>query len=56
MFFLVYYDLDSKIEKAKLIGDERNLIEYLDAVLKSKEKELFIVISKEIEQTEAWKN
>lgn len=55
MFYLVYYDLDSKVEKAKLIGNEESLIEYLDNVLQSKEKELFIVISKEIEQNQEWK-
>jgi hypothetical protein len=53
--FQVYYDLDSKSDRSKLIGDEEKLRQYLDSLLKSKDKELFIVVGREVFETESWK-
>ena len=47
--------MDSKADRSKLIGNENKLREYLDIQLKSKEKELFIIVSKEVLETESWK-
>ena len=52
----IYYDLDSKSDKIKPIGSEEKLLSYLDKLLKSKENELFVVVTKEVQETESWKN
>jgi hypothetical protein len=51
----LYYDLDSKADKAKLIGDEEKLQNYLENIVKSKDKELFLIVSNSIERHECWK-
>ena len=47
--------MDSKQEKAKLIGNEEQLREHLGALLMCKDKELFIVVKKDAEQMSSWK-
>lgn len=40
---------------AKLIGDEDKLREYLASQLKAQNKELFVIVKKEVAETESWK-
>lgn len=49
-----FYNLDSKLEAAQLIGRSSDLIAYLKEQLDSKEKELFVVVSKEVEEKQLW--
>lgn len=41
-----YYNLDSKLNSPKCIGDEENFIKYLQDQMKSNDKELFLVFPK----------
>uniref|UniRef100_A0A023FCU3 Josephin-2 n=2 Tax=Triatoma infestans TaxID=30076 RepID=A0A023FCU3_TRIIF len=50
----VYYNLDSKLDAPNVIGQETELKSYLREQLDSKEKELFIVVSKHVEETHLW--
>ncbi|XP_071548398.1 josephin-2-like isoform X1 [Panulirus ornatus] len=50
----IYYNLDSKLETPEIIGKEQELINYLREELKNKDKELFIVVTQEVEQTRGW--
>ncbi|KAK7066368.1 Josephin-1 [Halocaridina rubra] len=50
----VYYNLDSKLEAPEIIGKEQELINYLREELKNKDKELFLVVTQEVEQTREW--
>ncbi|XP_026749456.1 josephin-2 [Galleria mellonella] len=49
-----FYNLDSKLDAPQLIGRSSDLIAYLKEQLDSKEKELFIVVSKEVEEKQLW--
>ncbi|KAJ8722955.1 hypothetical protein PYW07_004135 [Mythimna separata] len=49
-----FYNLDSKLEAPQLIGRSSDLIAYLKEQLDSKEKELFVVVSKEVEEKQLW--
>ncbi|CAH0406691.1 unnamed protein product [Chilo suppressalis] len=49
-----FYNLDSKLEVPQLIGRSSDLIAYLKEQLDSKEKELFVVVSKEVEEKQLW--
>ncbi|XP_004921597.1 josephin-2 [Bombyx mandarina] len=49
-----FYNLDSKLDSPQLIGRSCDLIAYLKEQLDSKEKELFIVVSKEVEEKQLW--
>ncbi|CAG9095678.1 hypothetical protein JYU34_007089 [Plutella xylostella] len=51
-----FYNLDSKLEAPQLIGRSNDLIAYLKEQLDSKEKELFIIVSKEVEEKQLWMN
>lgn len=46
-----FYNLDSKINKPKLIGDEDEFLAYLQSEMLSNNKELFIVTEKDEETT-----
>ncbi|KAL7631293.1 UNVERIFIED_CONTAM: hypothetical protein RMT77_018404 [Armadillidium vulgare] len=50
----MYYNLDSKLDAPQLIGKEEDLMKYLQDELKSKDKELFIVVTQEVEQDRSW--
>ncbi|XP_054285000.1 josephin-like protein [Macrosteles quadrilineatus] len=47
-----YYNLDSKLDSPLVIGQDRELLDYLREQLDSKEKELFIIVS--AEKSEKW--
>ncbi|KAK7790275.1 hypothetical protein R5R35_012641 [Gryllus longicercus] len=49
-----YYNLDSKLESPQLIGKAPDLIAYLQEQLECKEKELFVVVSTEVEENQGW--
>ncbi|KAJ0180275.1 hypothetical protein K1T71_003679 [Dendrolimus kikuchii] len=49
-----FYNLDSKLDAPQVIGRSSDLIAYLKEQLDSKEKELFVVVSKEIEEKQLW--
>lgn len=49
-----FYNLDSKLDSPQLIGQENDLLVYLKDQIDSKEKELFLVVSKEIDNNQGW--
>ncbi|KAJ2952496.1 hypothetical protein O0L34_g6814 [Tuta absoluta] len=49
-----FYNLDSKLESPQLIGRSNDLIAYFKEQLESKEKEMFVIVSKEVEQKQLW--
>ncbi|XP_013140625.1 PREDICTED: josephin-1 [Papilio polytes] len=49
-----FYNLDSKLDTPTLIGRSTDLIAYLKEQLECKEKELFVVVSKEVEEKQLW--
>ncbi|KAF3424898.1 hypothetical protein QLX08_008535 [Tetragonisca angustula] len=49
-----FYNLDSKLDSPQLIGKENDLLVYLKDQIDSKEKELFLVVSKEIDNNQGW--
>ena len=51
----VYFNLDSKLDKAEFIGQETELLEHLDKRLKSKDTQLLLVVSQTVFETESWK-
>ncbi|CAF0801132.1 unnamed protein product [Brachionus calyciflorus] len=51
----VYYNLDSKLDEPEIIGDELKLTAYLDNLIKCKDKELFLVVHKDVELESSWK-
>ena len=51
-----YYNLDSKLQKPKMIGDERSLIEYLQKEIDGEDRELIIIVNQEVEQLASWKS
>ncbi|KAK8726887.1 hypothetical protein OTU49_010115 [Cherax quadricarinatus] len=50
----IYYNLDSKLETPEIIGKEQELTNYLREELRNKDKELFVVVTQEVEQTRGW--
>lgn len=52
----LYYNLDSKLSAPEIIGDENSLLEFLDSELKEGDKELLLVVTKEIAAASAWKH
>lgn len=50
-----YYNLDSKLDEPELIGDDGKLISYLEILIKSKDKELFVIVQKNVEIDSSWK-
>ncbi|XP_075220867.1 josephin-like protein isoform X1 [Lycorma delicatula] len=51
-----YYNLDSKLDSPFLIGQDGELVQYLREQIQNKEKELFIVVSKQTEESRLWLN
>ncbi|XP_063983792.1 josephin-2-like [Diachasmimorpha longicaudata] len=49
-----FYNLDSKLDSPQLIGKEDDLLTYLKDQIESKEKELFLVVSKEVASSQEW--
>lgn len=51
----LYYNLDSKLDAPELIGHEQQLLSYLSEQLESREKELLLVVTSDVEQTASWR-
>ena len=51
----VWYNLDSKIKEPEIIGGKHECYQFLENHLKDKDKELFLIVSKEVQETEMWK-
>lgn len=49
-----YWNLDSKLKKPQSLGDETQTIQYIRNQLKENDKELFIVVKKDITESESW--
>jgi len=49
-----YYNLDSKLDYPELIGKEAEVTKYLKDQIAHKEKELFVVVTKEVDESRAW--
>ncbi|XP_012275269.1 josephin-2 isoform X1 [Orussus abietinus] len=49
-----FYNLDSKLDVPQLIGTDNELLAYLKEQVDSKEKELFLVVSKEVDSQQGW--
>ncbi|XP_003700379.1 josephin domain containing [Megachile rotundata] len=49
-----FYNLDSKLDSPQLIGQDNDLLTYLKDQIDSKEKELFLVVSREIDNSQGW--
>lgn len=51
----VWYNLDSKINEPEAIGSKKECFEFLDNQLKGKDVELFLIVTKEVQESEGWK-
>ncbi|XP_001604036.1 josephin-2 [Nasonia vitripennis] len=49
-----FYNLDSKLDSPQLIGKDSDLLTYLKEQMENKEKELFLVVSQEVESRQGW--
>ena len=49
-----FYNLDSKLKEPHLVGDKSAFIEYLRTEL-GEDKELFLVVTKEVSDSDSWK-
>jgi len=54
-YLLVYFNLDSKLDKPQIIGNQEQLTNYLENVIKSKDKELFVIVPKDADSDGSWK-
>ncbi|GAB6022886.1 Josephin-1 [Chamberlinius hualienensis] len=50
-----YYNLDSKLDKPEIIGNDGELIQFLRKHLECKDSELFVVVVEEVEKSFSWK-
>lgn len=51
----VWYNLDSKMKDPELIGGKEDCYEFLGKQLKEKDKELFLIVTKDVQESESWK-
>ena len=52
---IAFFNLDSKLERPARIGSKDRLVDFLEDVIKSREKELFVVVEKKYELDGSWK-
>ncbi|XP_015706090.1 josephin-2 [Coturnix japonica] len=50
----VYYNLDSKLPQPRPIGDQEQLRSYLAGFLSHGDSQLFLVVSKDVEEDGTW--
>lgn len=50
----IFYNLDSKLDSPQLIGKDDELLLYLKDQIESKEKELFLIVSREVASNQDW--
>jgi hypothetical protein len=48
--------MDSKLDEPEPIGEQDELFEYLTNAIKCKDKELFVIVRKEVDLNGAWRN
>ncbi|XP_021933179.1 josephin-2 isoform X2 [Zootermopsis nevadensis] len=51
-----YYNLDSKLESPQIIGRGGDITTYLSEQLECTEKELFVVVTSDVEQNQSWQS
>jgi len=49
-----FYNLDSKLERPEIIGQEEELLSYLRSQLGVKDKELFLIVQQAVAEGELW--
>lgn len=49
-----YYNLDSKLDSPRVIGSQEDLLNFMRNELDSQDKELFIVMTSDVEKCQAW--
>ena len=50
-----FYNLDSKAREAVRIGGRGEFLEFVRSELEGKEKELFLVVSREVQEEASWR-
>ncbi|CAH0554595.1 unnamed protein product [Brassicogethes aeneus] len=50
----LYYNLDSKLDKPQVIGRELDLLDFLKQEMDSKDKQLFLVVTQEVDKSQTW--
>ena len=50
-----WYNLDSKLQNPEEIGSNEEFLKYLESQLKEGNKELFLVVSSEVSESESWR-
>ena len=50
-----WYNLDSKLQSPEEIGSNEDFLKYLESQLKEGNKELFLVVSSEVSESESWR-
>jgi len=50
-----FYNLDSKLKKPERIGPEQDFLKYLRKQLENSEKQLLLVVDKEVAESESWR-
>lgn len=50
-----FYNLDSKLDQVESVGQEEELLTYLRDQLSVKDKELFLIVQKEVAESELWR-
>lgn len=51
----LFYNLDSKLDAPEIIGKESEFLQFLREQLRSKDKEVFLVVTQSVERTSLWK-
>ena len=51
----VWYNLDSKMKEPEAIGSKDDCYEFLSKQLKHKDKELFLIVTRDVQESESWK-
>ncbi|XP_065174036.1 josephin-1-like [Atheta coriaria] len=49
-----YYNLDSKLNSPQVIGKDKEVLDYLKEETESKDKQLFVVVTSEVDKNESW--
>jgi len=50
-----WYNLDSKLQNPEKIGSNEEFLKYVESQLKEGNKELFLVVSSEVSESESWR-
>lgn len=50
-----FYNLDSKLDSPAIIGKENELLTYLREQIRGKDREIFVVVTQDVERSQAWR-